>query len=65
MSKRKEKVVLKGQNSSWISVRTGVPQGSILEPLSFLIYINELADDFSSNVKHFGDEDVNKDVYFQ
>ena len=53
---RKQEVVLNGQTSSWVDVKAGVPQGSILGPLLFLIYINDLADGLSSNAKLFADD---------
>ena len=56
LSNRKQRVVLNGQNPSWTNVHVGVPQGSILGPLLFLIYINDLADNLSSNVKLFADD---------
>ena len=52
----KQRVVLNGQTSNWASVNAGVPQGSILGPLLFLIYINDLPDRIKSNVKLFADE---------
>ena len=50
------RVVLNGQSSSWLSIRTGVPQGSVLEPLFFLIYINDLPEGLNSEVKLFADD---------
>ena len=52
---RKQRVTLNGQSSSWTNVNAGVPQGSILVPLLFLIYINDLPDGLSSNTKLFAD----------
>ena len=56
LSNRFQWVVLNGQLSSWTSVYAGVPQGSILGPLFFLIYINDLSKDISLTVKLFADD---------
>ena len=53
---RKQGVIPNGQVSSWTVVNAGVTQGSILGPLLFLIYINDLADGLSSNAKLFADD---------
>ena len=53
---RKQRVVLNGQHSSWTNVQAGVPQRSILGPLFFLIYINDLSDGLTSNPKLFADD---------
>ena len=53
---RKQRVVLNGQLSSWSNIETGAPQGSILGPLLFLIYINDLSDGLSTNARPFADD---------
>ena len=53
---RKQRAVLNGQVSNEAEVIAGVPQGSILGPLVFLIYINDLATVLTSNAKLFPDD---------
>ena len=53
---RKQKVILNRQVSSWTGVNAGVSLESVFGPLLFLVYISDLADGLSSNVKLFADE---------
>ena len=53
---RFRRVLLNGQESSWLPIKAGVPQESILGLLLFLIYINDLADGLNSIAKLFADD---------
>ena len=56
LTNRHQRVLLNGQNSAWAPVLTSVPQGSILGPLLFLIYINDLPNGLKFNAKLFADD---------
>ena len=56
LDNRTQKVILNGQYSSWTKVQAGVPQGSILGPLLFLIYIDDFSENLSSKPKLFADD---------
>ena len=53
---RKQRTVLNGKSSSWGDISAGVPQGSILGPLFFFVYINDLTGNLKCNVKFFADD---------
>ena len=53
LSNRKQRVILNGQCSSWADIHFGAPQCSIVWPLLFLIYINDLSVGLKSERKLF------------
>ena len=53
---RKQQVVVQGVSSSVEAVKSGVPQGSVLGPTLFILYVNELPELVQSNMKMFADD---------
>ena len=58
LKRREQRVVVNGKNSEWIHVDSGVPQGTVLGPLLFLLYINDLPKCISNEttVRLFADD---------
>ena len=56
LDNRKQRMMLDGRCSSWKIILSGVPQDSVLGPLLFLIYINELLNGLNSICKIFADD---------
>ena len=56
LSHRRQRVVLRNGVSSWKSVTSGVPQGSILGPVLFLLFVNDIPDSVATTAKMFADD---------
>ncbi|KAI8518818.1 hypothetical protein Bbelb_020750 [Branchiostoma belcheri] len=56
LTNREQTVVVEGKASAPVKVASGVPQGTVLGPLLFLLYINDLPDQLDSNVRLFADD---------
>ena len=55
---RLQRVTIKGQSSEWGHIEAGVPQGSVLGPLLFLIYINDIVEEIDCDIKIFADDTI-------
>ncbi len=53
---REQRVLLDGSASSSVPVSSGVPQGTVLGPILFLIYINDLGQDINCQIRLFADD---------
>ena len=56
LANRKQRTVINRESPTLAEILTGVPQGSVLGPLLFLIYINDLADIVGNEVRFFADD---------
>ncbi len=53
---RRQRVVVKGTRSSWSNVTSGVPQGSVLGPVLFLLFVSDITEVVNSNMILFADD---------
>jgi hypothetical protein len=55
---RRQAVSVNGMHSSWEDITSGVPQGSVLGPVLFLLYINDISQQLQSQIRLFADDSI-------
>ncbi len=56
LNDRKQRVIINGEESTWVKVTSGVPQGSVLGPVLFLVFINDLDINLIGKIVKFADD---------
>ena len=56
LSNRFQQVTLNGSPSQWLPVTSGVPQGTVLGPFPILIYMNDIVENLSSEIRLYADD---------
>ena len=56
LTERLQRVVIRGTRSKWMCVKSGVPQGTVLGPIMFLLYVNDISNGLTLSVKLFADD---------
>ena len=55
---RRQRVVVNGSKSSWVPVKSGVPQGTVIGPILFLAYINDIRAGITCSMRLFADDSI-------
>ena len=55
---RVQAVSVNGSHSTWGNIRSGVPQGSVLGPVLFLLYIDDIKEEIQSNMHLYADDTI-------